>query len=293
MLPESYFSPLHLPFNRTCLEQVFTFLPHDRDPGGDGWWVLLQGGALVVVPVGGELVLPDGELPLPADTESALYVGQWQGRPCRAVAVSRDIELPSGWELRELISPIPQLSIDLLSLGGLARQVLTWDRNSRFCARCGDEQHWLPGEWGKACRHCGSHHFPHIHPCVIVIVRRPGEILMTRKAEWPEGRYSLVAGFLDMGECLEEAVVREVREETGVEITNLRYIGSQSWPFPSQLMAGYVADYAGGEICIEEKELEDVRWFPVDELPKLPPKRSISRYLIDHYKNGDQATKTR
>jgi len=287
MLPESYLSPLHLPFNRTCLEQVFAFLPHDRDPGGDGWWALLQGGALAVVPVGEELVLPAGKRPLPAEAASALYIGQWQGRPCRAVSVSRDIVLPSGLELRELTSPIPQLPIDLLSLGGLARQVLTWDRNSRFCARCGSEQHWLPGEWGKACHQCGSHHFPHIHPCVIVIVRRPGEILMTRKAEWPEGRYSLVAGFLDMGECLEEAVVREVREETGVEIDNIRYIGSQGWPFPSQLMAGYVADYASGEICIEEKELEDVRWFPIDELPKLPPKRSISRYLIDNYKIKD------
>lgn len=107
---------------------------------------------------------------------------------------------------------------------------------------------------------------------------------MTRKAEWPEGRYSLVAGFLDLGECLEEAVAREVAEETGVQIENIRYIGSQSWPFPSQLMTGFVADYVGGEIVIEEAELEDVRWFPVDDLPKLPPKRSISRYLIDHYK---------
>ena len=284
MLPESYLSPLHLPFNRTCLEQSFTFLPHDRDPGGDGWWVLLQGGALAVVPDGESLVLPEVDLPSAIAPAKALYIGQWQGRPCRALVLDRDRVLPSGWELRELTSPLPQLPIELLSLGGLARQVLSWDKNSRFCAGCGVGQTWLPGEWGKSCPQCGSHHFPHIHPCVIVIVRRPGEILMTRKAEWPEGRYSLVAGFLDMGECLEEAVVREVREETGVEVANVRYIGSQSWPFPSQLMAGFVADYVGGEICIEEKELEDVRWFPVDDLPKLPPKRSISRYLIDNYK---------
>jgi NAD+ diphosphatase len=118
---------------------------------------------------------------------------------------------------------------------------------------------------------------------VIVVVRRNDEVLLVRKAEWVAGRYGLVAGFLDMGECLEEAVVREVMEETGIRIKNLRYVGSQSWPFPSQLMAGYVADYDGGDIVIETKELEDARWFPVDALPLLPPKRSIARYLIDTF----------
>jgi NAD+ diphosphatase len=106
---------------------------------------------------------------------------------------------------------------------------------------------------------------------------------MARKAEWPEGRYSLVAGFLDFSESLEEAVAREVMEETGIQINNIRYIGSQGWPFPSQMMAGFVADYVSGEVQVEEKELEDAGWFSVDDLPNLPPKRSIARYLIDSY----------
>jgi NAD+ diphosphatase len=284
MLPESYLSPLHLPFNQTCLEDHFEFRPHDQDPGSEGVWLLLHGADLVVVEKAGSLTLPHDVLPAGIESSEIFYVGQWQGQPCRVAALVNDFTLPDGYELRGLTSPVPQISIELLSLGGLARQVLYWHDNSRFCSRCGCEQQWLAGEWGKLCPECDSHHFPHIHPCVIVIVRRPGEILMTRKAGWAEGRYSLVAGFLDMGECLEEAVVREVREETGVEIENVRYIGSQSWPFPSQLMTGFVADYTGGDICIEEKELEDVRWFPVDDLPKLPPKRSISRYLIDNYK---------
>jgi NAD+ diphosphatase len=287
MLPESYLSPLHLPFNQACLDGAFEFRPRGRDPGGAGYWLLVQGGDLAVVEKTGDLGLPDGNLPDGIETADSLYIGQWQGRPCRVVALGKGYALPAGYALRGLTSPVPQISIELLSLGGLARQVLYWHDNSRFCSRCGCEQQWLTGEWGKLCPECESHHFPHIHPCVIVVVRRPGEILMTRKAGWAEGRYSLVAGFLDMGECLEEAVVREVREETGVEIDNVRYIGSQSWPFPSQLMTGFVADYAGGEIRIEEKELEDVRWFPVDDLPKLPPKRSISRYLIDNFKNKD------
>jgi NAD+ diphosphatase len=108
-------------------------------------------------------------------------------------------------------------------------------------------------------------------------------VLLTRKAVWPPGRYSLVAGFLDFGECLEEAVVREVLEETGVLVNNVRYVGSQSWPFPSQLMAGFTAEYVSGEVVVEEKELEDARWFPLTALPALPPKRSIARYLLDNF----------
>ena len=140
-------------------------------------------------------------------------------------------------------------------------------------------------EWGAECSGCGYHHFPHVHPCAIVVVRRPGEILLTRKPQWVEGRYSLVAGFMEMGESLEETAAREVLEETGIVIDNIRYVGSQAWPFPSQLMAGFTADYVSGEIVIEQSELEDVRWFPVDDLPKLPPKRSIARYLIDNYRH--------
>jgi NAD+ diphosphatase len=183
----------------------------------------------------------------------------------------------------DLLAGNPDLPIDLLSLGGLACQILHWEGNSLYCSKCGTAMQRLPGEWGKRCPDCGGHHFPHIHPCVIVIVRKPGEILMTRKSEWPEGRYSLVAGFLDFSESLEEAVAREVMEETGIKINNIRYIGSQGWPFPSQMMAGFVADYVSGEVQVEEKELEDAGWFCVDDLPNLPPKRSIARYLIDSY----------
>ncbi len=287
MLPESYLTPQHLPFNQTCLDGTFEFLAHDADTGSDGSWLIMHGAELAVIEKGDSLMLPKGELPHDIEPLNALYIGQWQNAPCRIVALGPDADLPGEFDLRALTSPMPQLSIELLTLGGLARQILYWHENSRYCSRCGVEQNWLPGEWGKSCRKCATHHFPYIHPCVIVVVRREGEILMTRKAEWPEGRYSLVAGFLDMGECLEEAVAREVREETGVEVENIRYVGSQSWPFPSQLMTGFVADYAGGEIRIEEEELEDVRWFPVNDLPKLPPKRSISRYLIDNFKKQD------
>lgn len=139
----------------------------------------------------------------------------------------------------------------------------------------------LQNEWGKECQACNNHHFPRIHPCVIGLIIKGDEILLARKAEWTDGRYSLVAGFVEFGECLEEAMARETAEETNIQIKNIRYIGSQSWPFPSQLMCGFVADYAGGEIELRDKELADAQWSKLDQLPTLPPKRSIARHLID------------
>jgi len=134
---------------------------------------------------------------------------------------------------------------------------------------------------GKKCVACSYSHYPHIHPCAIVLVERPGEVLLVRKPAWPEGRYSLVAGFLEFGECLEETVTREVAEETGVTVEGIEYVGSQCWPFPSQLMAGFRARYKDGKVRPDLDELEDARWFPLSALPVLPPRRSISRFLID------------
>ena len=282
-LPDYYDSPLHLPFNRTCLDSQLELSSPDQDPGGSGCWVLLQETELIIDTTGATPVIPAAVMPPVPIVGEPLYLGLWQGLPCRLGVVGQDIELDAGLEASDLFAGNPDLPIDLLSLGGLTRQVLHWEGNSRYCSKCGTGMTRLPGEWGKLCPDCGAHHFPHIHPCVIVVVRRPGEVLLARKAEWPIGRYSLVAGFLDFSECLEEAVAREVMEETGIRINNIRYIGSQGWPFPSQLMAGFVADYVSGEVKVEEKELEDAGWYSVDDLPLLPPKRSIARYLIDTY----------
>ena len=281
-LPDSFASPQHLPFNFTCLGE-FTLERPDQDPAGEpGWWLAMRGTELLLRDNAGHLELPQGPCPQNGD-ELPLYLGRFAGVPLRALTLKSDPPLTDGLLLENLLSATPRMDMTHLSLGGLAAQALHWQKNSRFCSHCGAQNEPMPGEWGRKCCSCGYAHFPHIHPCVIVIVRRPGELLLTRKAAWPTNRYSLVAGFLDFGECLEEAVAREVQEETGIRVKNIRYIGSQSWPFPSQLMAGFVADYADGEIKVQESELEDARWFDVKDLPTLPPKRSIARYLIDHF----------
>lgn len=284
-LPLSYPSPLYLPFNAEALAGRLQPQAADADPGGEGFWLLLRGNELALVAGDDGFALPQGAVPEPLTDLAAgpLYLGLWDGRPCRALSLPRERELPPGLQVENLMASEPRINIDLLSLAGRAGQMLHWEQNSRICSRCGGSTEGLPGESGKKCLSCGYHHFPHIHPCVIVLIHRAGEVLLARKAEWPQGRYGLVAGFLDCGECFEEAVTREIAEETGLRVRDIRYLGSQCWPFPSQVMAGFAAAWEGGEVAVDHKELEDARWFALDALPQLPPRRSIARYLIDHW----------
>jgi len=269
-----------LPFNRTCLEGYFHLATPDQDPRGDGVWVLLQGMRLFTLQ-GRPEQLPSGDCPFPLLVDGALYLGQWQGMPCRLVEVPGDTDLPATLEPHHLRASEPTLAAPLSSLGGIGLMILHWEATSRFCGNCDGTMERLTGEWGKFCLQCGAHHFPRIHPCVIGLVMRGDQLLLVRKGEWATGRYGLVAGFVEFGESLEEAMAREVLEETGISITNIRYLGSQSWPFPSQLMCGFVADYAGGDIELRDQELCAADWYRLDQLPTLPPSRSIARYLID------------
>lgn len=272
-----YASALHLPFNRASLEGRFTMRGSGTDPGGSGVGVLLQNNRMLVDITEGRVLLPSGDW----CGGGSLYLGEWQGQPCRLVEFGQADVLPPGLQALSLLQEEPQLPIDLLSLGGLARMLLHWQGRSRFCGTCGNPMDWLMDAWGRSCGRCQVQVYPVIHPCAIVLVVRPGEVLLTRKANWAPGRYSLVAGFQEFGEALEETAAREVREETGVQVENVRYVGSQCWPFPSQVMVGFVADYAEGEVQIDTRELEDARWFPVNRLPVLPPRRSIARYILD------------
>lgn len=284
--PSHYLSTRDLPFNSSCLSGRFKPEPPDAAREGAGYWLLIMAGELLLPVDAAGRQLPVGAT-LPAGivaTAPPLHIGVWDGLPCRVVPISRDFPLPTGWGSENFSTATPRLTIELASLAALASQILRWDKKSRYCAACGGRLNGIAGGWGKSCPDCQDVHFPAIHPCVIVLIHRPGELLLARKAEWPAGRYGLVAGFLDFGEALEEAVVREVREETGVTVKNIRYVGSQSWPFPSQLMAGFIAEYAGGELCVDHDELEDARWFSLEELPELPPPRSIARYLLDHHR---------
>ncbi len=282
----SYPETVNLPFNGEIIREGFIPLkPGDSIPDGPGWWLVIQGNALVVAEGSDGFSLPQGERPAWLEpVRDPLCIGLWHGRPLWAVSAGSKCVVPRPFVSEAFNAVEERLDDRLLTLGGLALQILNWERQCAVCSRCGGGLERIPGTWGKLCTACCHEHYPHIHPCVIVLIRRGSEFLLVRKAAWPKGRYSLVAGFLDIGESLEECVHREVAEETGVSVRNLRYVGSQNWPFPSQLMAGYVADYAGGSIRPDEAEIEDACWFCMADMPdSLPAKRSIARWIIDTY----------
>jgi NAD+ diphosphatase len=274
-----------IPFNNKCIREFFVLLgPQSPNTFGPGYWAIIQENSVILHGEEDKPALPEGKLPewlIP--NEEPLLIGLWKGRPLRVFSIDSGCGVVPPFVTETLNAPEQLIDDATLSISGLARQILHWERQSRFCPHCGGATERTPSGWSKQCTGCRTKHYPSIHPCAIVLVRRGHEVLLARKAEWPVGRYSLVAGFLDFGESLEECAAREVREETGIEITGVSYVGSQNWPFPSQLMAGFVAQYAGGEIVVDHNELEDARWFPIDALPVLPPRRSIARRIIDTF----------
>lgn len=278
----SYPETINLPFNGKIIRSRFTQIkPDGSAEAPPGFWVLLQGEKLLLR----GNVLCHGELPVELEGDGApLLFGEWDGQPVRLYSVPNSSPLPSGLQAVHWT----ELPDETATLYGLARQILHWEKLSRHCSRCGSPamERIFPS-WGKRCAGCGHEQYPHIHPCMIVLIKRGDEFLLARKPEWIAGRYSLVAGFVDFGESLEECVVREVLEETGITVSDIRYVGSQNWPFPSQLMAGFVAQYESGVIDVGGDELEDARWFSRDNLPEsLPASRSIARWIIDRFALG-------
>jgi NAD+ diphosphatase len=274
-----------IPFNNACIREFFVLLqPQSPNTLGPGYWAIIQGNSVILHGAGNMPALPEGRLPdwlMPR--EEPLCIGLWKGRPLRIFSIDSGCVILPPFVTEAFNATEQQVDDATLSISGLAKQVIHWEQQSRYCPHCGGATAHTPSGWSKQCTACQAKFFPSIHPCAIVLVRRGHEVLLVHKAEWPVGRYSLVAGFLEFGESLEECAAREVREETGIEITGISYVGSQNWPFPSQLMAGFVAQYAGGEIIVDHEELEDARWFPIAALPTLPPKRSIARRIIDTF----------
>jgi NAD+ diphosphatase len=281
---------VYLPFNRDCIGATFVPAKRGSKPADPvGHWLIVQEQRLIVLPDGASFRLPSGPAPagFEGERDEPVWLGTLAGTECWVTRLPRDAALPDGFHAETMV-PMQgtRLPDDLLSLGGMAMQALWWESTSGHCPRCGDRTERLEGEWGKRCPSCRYEHYPHLHPAVIVLVKDGDRCLLARKAGWAPGRYALVAGFVDNGESLEGAVIREVKEEVGVDVKDIRYVGSQNWPFPSQLMIGFVASYAGGEIRADPEELEDARWFPANDLPGLPSRHSISRFIIDHHASG-------
>lgn len=206
------------------------------------------------------------------------------GAPCHAYDLPRDMEAPPGFELLGLRAVFDRIPEELFRVAGTALQKVEWIRSHGFCSRCGHPTRRHDTHQAMVCEACGHLHFPRLSPAVIVLVERGPEMLLARSPHFPRGVYSTLAGFVEPGESLEEAVHREILEEVGVSVTGLRYFGSQPWPFPHSLMIGFVARWAGGDIRLEGDEIEDARWFSRDAMPPgLPTRFSIARRLVDDF----------
>jgi NAD+ diphosphatase len=269
------------------------FTPLWKPPSGAtpaGRWFLFRDGSLLVsareeAPDATDVPeLAAGTAP-PLRAEGARCVGRWGETLCWAAQAGPG-DLPAGLALAPLRTLFDRLPDPLLAVAGRAAQVLEFDRTHRYCGACAAPTELADDGRARRCPRCDATVYPRIAPAMMALVTRAGpagrELLLARGKRFSVPIYSALAGFVEPSESLEECVHREVGEEVGLRVKNLRYFGSQCWPFPHSLMVAFLAEHAGGEIACDPAEITDAQWFPLTRLPMLPHRLSVARKLIDH-----------
>ena len=240
--------------------------------------------------------LPDGKYTIPCQELPPTDIKQWTNVmnvtplgdiPVKTYRIDAPITDNPRFEMCGLRPSYYKLSPELYQKAGKCEELLYWDQNTKFCGVCGGQMK-MHTDISKRCEECGKEVWPSLATAIIVLVHRGNEVLLVHARNFRGNFFGLVAGFVETGESLEEAVHREVMEETGLTITNLRYFGSQPWPYPSGLMVGFHADYVSGEIKLQKKELAAGQWFTKDNLPEIPEKLSIARRIIDDWLSKNQ-----
>jgi NAD+ diphosphatase len=211
------------------------------------------------------------------------YLGEFRGQPCYSAEVSPETVAPEGTSFLDLRSLYEALDEDVFLVAGKAIQIVSWDQTHQYCGRCGTKTETISYERAKRCPACGLTNYPRISPAVIIAVFKGDKILLSRNVAFKGKIRSLIAGFVEPGETLEECARREILEEVGLQVKNLRYFGSQPWPFPNSLMIGFTAEYESGEIVVNMKEISESAWYGAQDLPDLPAKISIAREMIDWF----------
>ena len=273
-----------------------TFIPGVRPPSADAarsasqsasrstqWFAVAKRGLVVVKGDGGSVRLPtEDELrACGLAAEGAHFLGQKDDAHVFAIEYAEDRPLPEGWLALGIRGLVDAFDEETFSLAGRATHVLDWATTHRFCGRCGTATERADAERCMRCPKCTLSVYPRIAPAVIVLVRRGDEALLARNARFPLPFFSTLAGFSDVGEALEDTVHREIHEEVGVRVRDVRYFGSQPWPFPNSLMIGFTAQWESGDIVVDEDEIAEAAWFRAEALPMVPPPMSIARRLID------------
>ena len=209
------------------------------------------------------------------------YLGCLDGAHCYSLELEPSFAPPEGMAFRDLRMLFESLNAGCHAVAGRAVQIVEWDRTHQFCGACGEKTVLAELDRSRSCPDCQIPMYPRLSPAMIVAVERGNEVLLGRSPHFPAGIYSCLAGFVEPGESAEEAVIREVYEETRIVVDNVRYFNSQAWPFPNSLMLGFTAQYVGGEIDTSEDELEEAKWCPADDMPNIfPGNISISQWLL-------------
>jgi NAD+ diphosphatase len=215
------------------------------------------------------------------------YLGFYEKTPCFTAEIPEETPLPDileGFRVRDLFGLLPDCT---LGIAAFAVRIVDFDRSTQYCGACGGKTVWAVTERAKTCPLCGQVTYPPVSPAGIVLVKREDSVLLARSPRFPPGVYSIIAGFVEAGESIEQAVCREVKEETGIHIKNLEYFGSQPWPFPHSLMTGFFAEYSTGDIRVDGNEIESAGWFNRNNIPGLPGPYSIARAMIDSWLSYD------
>jgi NAD+ diphosphatase len=265
----------------------------ERVDGKHCYWFVFSSNKLLTIARGDKLGIPYlkslAEINInPVRTQ---YLGKLQGHPCYSAEAAAETPAPQGMVFRDLRSVYGAVDEDTFLLAGRAIQIVAWDQTNQYCGRCGLKTETLPDERAKKCPACGLISYPRIAPAVIIAVIKEKKLLLTHYANLRGKWHSLIAGFVEPGETLEECIQREVLEEVGLRVKNIKYFGSQPWPFPNSLMIGFTAEYESGEIVADGKEISEAGWYAAANLPEIPPKISIARELIDRFvENNSTAT---
>jgi NAD+ diphosphatase len=262
-------------------------IPEKTQPG---YWFIFDKDMLLTANNNNKVTIPYFEdiTHMNAGFTEGIYLGRLDSHPCFAILCTDSIEPPKEHTFTGIRQLFGVLEDELFWLAARAYHLVNWDRNTRFCGRCGEKTRLQITEHAKACTGCGFLSYPKISPAIIVAITKDDKILLARSNRFTSNFHSVIAGFVEPGENLEECVVREVKEEVGIEVKNIRYFNSQPWPFPDSLMLGFTAEYAGGELQIDPTELNTADWFAVDSLPAIPGNMSIARKLIDNFKQKYQ-----
>lgn len=243
----------------------------------------------------GAILLERGQADGLIREDNVIFLGLFRNQPAFAVAVSRDMDAPYAelGEFKDLRFLGTVLPPDEANLVAHARALVLWHGATLYCGKCGTASQPDAGGNTRRCRNpdCNQEIFPRTDPAIIVLVADGDRCVLGRQVDWPEGRYSTIAGFVEPGESLEDAVRREVYEETNIRVGAVRYHSSQPWPFPSALMLGFIAEATSDDINLNDGELEDARWFTREQLKSgevgLPFRISIARRLVDHFISGN------